>query len=146
MMTRELLSKEHREIDALARELLGVVARTQRPEQGLASLRWRLNHILMVHLVKEDQLLYPALRKSNNPDIAAIAIKFSAEMGGIAKQFIEYMQVWNEASIKADWPGFCSDTRSLLTALRERVRREERDLYPRLTESLEAAARRDAAA
>ncbi len=146
MMTRDLLSKEHREIDALACELLDIVAQAVAPDEGLASLRWRLNHVLMVHLVKEDQLLYPALRKSSNPEVAAIATRFSTEMGGIANQFITHMQRWNGTAIKADWSGFCADTRALLLALRDRVRREERDLYPRLTESLQVVTRGTAAA
>ena len=141
MMTRELLSKEHLEIDAMARELLDIVSRPSPPSESLAALRWRLNHSLMIHLVKEDQLLYPALRKSTDQHVASIATQFSTEMGGLAQAFVDYMNAWNGATIGRDWAGFGAATKAVLTTLRERIRREEEELYPRLTETLVAARR-----
>lgn len=132
MLTRETLSGEHRRIDAMASELLAIAARSTPPVEGLSSLRWRLNHQLMLHLVKEDKLLYPALRRSPDAEIAAIATRFSEEMGGLAEAFIAYMQAWNGGTIAADWAGFCAHTQTVMLALRERIRREERDLYPKL--------------
>ena len=129
MLNREQLSKEHAELDGLALRLLEAVEAERQPA-GLSALRWRLNHVLMVHLAKEDKLLYPSLLAM--PATKALAQRFADEMGGLAEAYLAYNAAWPIERIEADWVGFGVATRGVMKALRQRILREERDLYPRI--------------
>ncbi|GGA38595.1 hemerythrin domain-containing protein [Sphingomonas psychrolutea] len=131
-MDRVSLSKEHAELDALAVRLLAEVD-AKAPGETLSALRWRLNHVLMVHLAKEDKVLYPRLLAK--PETRALAQRFASEMGDLAKVYLGYASKWTIERIQADWQGFGEETREVMAALRRRILREERDLYPRITET-----------
>ena len=137
MLSREQLSKEHAELDALAVRLLETLD-AERPPVGLSALRWRLNHLLMVHLAKEDKLLYPSLLAM--PAARALAQRFADEMGGLASTYLAYNAAWPIERIEQDWAGFGAATRGVMKALRQRILREERDLYPRIALDSSAAA------
>ena len=137
MVDREILSKEHAELDALAVRLLAMVDGVG-PDTGLSALRWRLNHVLMVHLAKEDKLLYPKLLAF--PETRALARRFAEEMGGLAEAYLAYYAAWPIERVEADWAGFGAATRGVMKALRQRILREERDLYPRIAQATSAAA------
>lgn len=136
MLNLGTLSVEHAEIDEIAAALLDIAVRSKGPVAGIAAQRWRLNHLLAVHLAKEDKHLYPTLKMSSDAEIAAIARRFEAEMGGLAAAYAAYAQRWDASAVADDWAGFCADTREVLTALRLRIRREERDLYPKLAKAM----------
>lgn len=136
MTDRATLSKEHAELDALAVGLLAEVAAGE-PSRNLSALRWRLNHVLMVHLAKEDKFLYPELLAL--PATRALARRFADEMGGLADAYLQYNADWPIERVAADWAGFGEATRGAMKALRHRILREERDLYPRIANSALAA-------
>lgn len=46
---------------------------------------------------------------------------------------------WNAQTINADWGAYCRDTRDILDALTNRLKRENRELLP-LLERLDSAA------
>lgn len=130
MLSRETLSREHAELDALALQLLDHVKSRTCDTEGLSALRWRLNHVLMVHLAKEDKLLYPRLKASGEPRTRGLADRFAEEMGGLGATYGAYTAEWTMERVAADWPGFAVATRTGMRALRQRIQREERDLYP----------------
>lgn len=132
MMTREHLSSEHAELDALAVQLLGAVSSADGPAPGLSAIRWRLSRILIAHLALEDRLLYPQLQTCGDPRTELIAKRFADEMGGLAAAYLDYANGWTAPRIEQDWAGFVADTRRIMRALRQRILREERDLYPLL--------------
>ena len=137
MVNRDTLSKEHAELDSLAQRLLLAVD-AKGPETGLSALRWRLNHVLMVHLAKEDKLLYPQLMASSITQ--ALAKRFADEMGGLAQAYLAYNAAWPIERVEAEWSLFGEATRGVMKALRQRILREERDLYPRIAHiALDAA-------
>lgn len=135
MITRAILSAEHAQLDALATEMLTVIAAAKQPPTELSALRWRMNHLLMVHLAKEDQYLYPHLQTNGAPRAASLAKRFSQEMGGLAAAYLSYTSQWTAQRMAEDWPGFIADTRKIILALRQRILREERDLYPLIDEA-----------
>ena len=137
MVDRELLSKEHDEISALAVRLIEEVEASV-PGKDLSALRWRLNHVLMVHLAKEDKLLYPKLLAS--PATKGLAQRFADEMGGLAESYLAYNAAWPIQRVEAEWADFGEATRGIMNALRKRILREERDLYPRIEQSASIAA------
>ncbi len=137
MLTVTTLSAEHAEIDAIAAELIGITTQNHAPVEGISVQRWRLNHLLAVHLAKEDKHLYPQLKASPNAEIAVMAHRFELEMGGLAETFMAYSKRWDAEATNRDWEGFCKETRQVLLALRWRIQREERDLYPRVLKEAE---------
>ena len=131
MTLRAKLSAEHAELDRLADRMLTIVTQTA-PPPDFATIRWRLNHVLGVHLAQEDRHLYPALERSSDRLTRALARRFAEEMGGLATIHQRYCVRWPREAIEADWSGFCRDTRAIMQLLRRRIRREELELYIRL--------------
>ncbi|MBP2276704.1 MULTISPECIES: hemerythrin domain-containing protein [Sphingomonas] len=128
MIGRAVLSEEHRELDALAKRILVEIA-GDGPSVELSSLRWRLNRVLTKHLALEDQLLYPILRA--NPVTASLAEQVLTEVGGTAATYAAYHAAWPIERIQEDWEAFRAATRDVMTLVRRRILREERDLFPR---------------
>jgi Hemerythrin HHE cation binding domain len=128
LIGRAVLSEEHRELDALAKRILVEIA-GDGPSVELSSLRWRLNRVLTKHLALEDQLLYPILRA--NPVTASLAEQVLTEVGGTAATYTAYHAAWPIERIQEDWEAFRVATRDVMTLVRRRILREERDLFPR---------------
>lgn len=129
---RALLSAEHEAIMHVATQLLAASERDPIDIGQVSALRWRLAHLLARHLAREDRCLYPVLGTHADPDVAAMATAFAAEMGGLAGAYRAYMDRWNADAIMADPGKFAADTRIVIDALAHRVDREEYDLYPLL--------------
>lgn len=132
MLQREILSSEHKIIDECAAQLLADLENGEASIDDIAARRWRLTRVLLAHLAKEDKLLYPQLRSANDQRLAGIATRFSDEMGGLAAEYSRYMADWTIDRMRQDWTSFQTDTRRVLTALRRRIARENRELYPLL--------------
>ena len=130
MINREILSREHAELDALAEQLLTRANSLVPQLEGLSALRWRLNHVLMVHLAQEDNLLYPLLCASPNASTRRVAARFAGDVGGLAEAYRTYRSEWTFDRAEADWRGFSAATRVVMQALRKRIQREEMELYP----------------
>ena len=131
MKLHATLSTEHTELTGLADRLLRMVTADQ-PDPNLSQLRWRMNHVLAVHLAKEDKHLYPILRQSSDATTRAMATKFALEMGGLCDAYTAYRDRWTHDAVVADWRGFGDDTRTVIDLLRRRIHREETQLYRRL--------------
>ena len=130
MLNRDILTREHDEIDALAVHLLAQVARLDAPADDIAAARWKLTRLLLAHLAKEDRLLYPAMKKDADRKLAGMATRFADEMGGLAADYSGYVSQWNIDAMCRDWKAFQAETRRVLTALRRRIARENSELYP----------------
>lgn len=131
MTLRAKLSAEHAELDRLADRMLAIVAQAA-PTADFATVRWRLNHVLSVHLAQEDRHLYPALQRSRDAATRALASRFAKEMGSLADSHRVYCTRWPREEIEADWAGYARETRTIMQLLRKRIRREELELYGRL--------------
>lgn len=82
------------------------------------------------HLAMEDKALYPRLMERKGTRADAMASRFMAEMGGLAEVFGNYTTKWQPSAIRADLPGFATETRKVFGALAKRIERENRELYP----------------
>lgn len=131
---------EHAELGRIMRRLASLIARpTPPPQLKLFEVRRELASTLIGHLKSEDWLLYPRLAASPDSRISSAALALSDEMGGLAEAFVSYCDRWSASAIAADWAPYCSDSRSLIAVLTERITRENQELYP-LFESLKRAA------
>lgn len=134
------LREDHAKLGRLFDRLGEVIDGPIPPAQvGLFELRHELVSTLLAHLKLEDWALYPRLIESGDAELASAGETFKDEMGGLAPAFLAYSDKWNATSINADWPGYCSDTRTILDALLNRLARENGELLP-LLERLENVA------
>lgn len=99
----------------------------------------RLTGILRIHLALEDEILYPALRKSNDIRTAEIGERYWREMGGLADVFLDFVDRWKRADVLlAEQTRFRSEAAGVFKALAERIEREHREVYP-MAEALKSS-------
>lgn len=85
---------------------------------------------LKVHISIEDEVFYPELSASKDAAVAALAKRFSSEMAATAKVIDAYSKKWPTPSvIKAQPAPFIADTRQIISALKDRIKRENNELY-----------------
>ena len=122
--------EEHELLDKLAHELRAVVSGSKPADPvALFHLRRNFSQKLTAHLHGEDWVLYPRLRASKDPSVAALADRFSREMSPLTARYLAYARTWTSAAIGADWQGFRAATVAMLDALADRMEREDRELY-----------------
>lgn len=104
----------------------------------LSELEKRLHE----HLRLEDEWLYPRLLVCNDAAVRRLAQRYVNDMGGIAKMFAAYVQRWDSPEkISAAAADFVGETSALFMAIRLRIDREDKNLYPlcaRLTANAES--------
>jgi hemerythrin-like domain-containing protein len=130
MQARQLLD-EHAAILEMFSQLETALA-ADRP-QDVVALRWKMNRVLNAHLALEDQLVYPVLAACPNGETAALAKRMMSEIGDLAAKWRDYITLWTTGDIRARPDDFRAHTAAVRAALHERIEREERDLFPRLT-------------
>lgn len=105
--------------------------------QGIVSM----SSTIKLHLAVEDQVLYPALRRGSNADLARMGRHYQGEMATIAQAYDAFARRWNTAdSVRGDAQGFRAHANTVLRNVYERMQREDRDFYPRIEEATATAA------
>lgn len=85
---------------------------------------------LALHLSSEDQLLYPEIKSSSDPELKRIAAEFERDMLPLSASFKAYLARWpTPTSITQDAAGFVTQTRAIIRALMERIKRENSVFY-----------------
>ncbi len=135
MLRRERLSDEHTAIEEIAAELLDQCRARPLDPVGIARTRWQLSRLLLAHLAAEDRLLYPLLEREGSAEVADLSRRMQAQMGGLADAFKAYMRDWDGGRLAADPDGFVAATRGVLSALAQRIRHEETQLYRHIPSS-----------
>lgn len=123
-----LLRQQHDLIEGLSAELAAVVA--AETVQPVGALRWRLAREVIGHLAIEDRWFYPHIIDRGTAETARLARAFQTEMGNLASDFTHYMAEWTDRRIVAEWPTFGNATATVLDRLRNRIGRENDQLYP----------------
>lgn len=132
------LREEHRQLATIAGRLSRVIAQDAPPAANeLYALRQELASALIRHLKAEDWVLYPQLLASSDKRVSQTARSFSDEMGGLAKAFRDHLERWGAFAIEGNWNGYRREMAEILEAMAQRIKRENRDLYP-LFEALDS--------
>ena len=85
---------------------------------------------LRIHLLSEDESLYPKLRSGTDVRAKEIAERFSKEMGNLSQVFADYKVKYNISSkILSDTESYIKDTKVIIEALENRITREDNELY-----------------
>lgn len=99
----------------------------------IARLIVSMSSTIKLHLAVEDQALYPALQRGDNPELARMGQKYQTDMGPIAQAYEAFARRWNRAdSVLHDEQAFRDDANRVLRMVHERMQRENRDFYPRI--------------
>jgi len=120
----EELKKEHAEIVAMLNEVkeLGILSK-----EGQAKLMSAKAHLL-AHLKKEDELLYPVLRKeaAHNKNLRKEVDMFAVDPEYVSRVASEFFDKYSGGEMN---DSFSINFESLLAALNARIRNEEDALY-----------------
>ena len=90
---------------------------------------------IKLHLAVEDQVLYPALQRGGNAELARMGRQYQSEMASIASAYDTFARRWNTAdSVRRNAQGFREQANVVLRKVYERMQREDHDFYPRIEE------------
>ena len=134
---------KHEHIDILAQiDKLRTLSHAGPVEQAAQIARGivAISSTIRLHLAVEDRMLYPALRAGSDAELARLGARFQQEMGEIASRFMQFARRWNTAErVAADPDGFRAEANVALRSVYERMRREDREFYPRIAAGVAAA-------
>ncbi len=124
---------QHKEILGLVNQVLPLIESKDKVIANSKTISATLSSLLgkiVMHLSLEDNFLYPKIMKIG-PDQKKVAESFQTEMGGIKKAFSDFMKEYgSSSSIEAKPDDFVEALKAILSALGNRISREEKDLYP----------------
>jgi len=91
----------------------------------------RLAGVLRIHFSLGDRHLYPFMIASGQRETVGIARDLQREICTLGARFDRFMQRWSTSSaIASDVARFRCEAEVMFGALRERLHRETRELYP----------------
>jgi len=132
-MNVEKFKQDHVYLSGVVRRVEEVLAalKGQAEVEGLVVVVQELFGRLSVHLALEDQVLYPKLRGHADRAVCDLAARFEQQMGGLKVEFEAFKGRWpGRIAASKDPSAFAAETHKVITALKERMRREEAELYP----------------
>ena len=129
------LKRQHSEIIDLAGHILNDIKKDT-VDKNIEQIVKSINTIsgkLKIHLLSEDEYLYPNLLSSTDAVLNMFGKKYYEEMSEVSKVYDEYKAKYNTSSkLKQNIIDFKDDTERIFSALSNRVEREEKELYPLL--------------
>ncbi len=123
------LCEEHRKLEALAEQMLRIVAAPVADAAAVATLRWRLAQALLDHCAVEDSGIYDRLLASGDAVATAIAWRYRQEFGALGAAYAHFISDWPVDRINRNWIGFRADTEVMMGKLAARILCEEQELY-----------------
>lgn len=125
------LSRQHQQLLALARELVGCAAdlRSRGDAMTVRRVIGDIDSLLLDHLSLEENGLYAALTTAEDPELRAVA-KAAVEDMGLCGIWAWYRDHWTLSAILADPARFRATTNDIVGALAIRIEMEEATLYP----------------
>ena len=94
-----------------------------------------MSALIKLHLAVEDQVLYPALQRGGNVELARLGRQYQSEMASIASAYDAFARRWNTAeNVRRNAQGFRNEANVVLRSVFERMQREDHDFYPRIEE------------
>ena len=126
------LKRQHREIQEIINFLnvnLGenkVRAEASQLAQNISILSGKLR----MHLLSEDESLYPRLLSGTDVNAKETTERFFKEMGNLSQVFGAYKVKYNISSkILSNVEAYITDTKVIIEALENRISREDTELY-----------------
>lgn len=126
------LKRHHKEIYEIIDYLKSNLeeGKVQQESRKLAQSICTLAGKLKIHLISEDDCLYPRLLGGTDIKAKETAERFSKEMGNLSQVFLEYKSKYNISSrILGGIQSYINDTRVVTDAMEKRMKREDKELY-----------------
>jgi hemerythrin-like domain-containing protein len=125
------MRKQHQQILLSCKQIETLLAPVLPLEtaSNIAQLLAGLSGLIKVHLAMEDNVMYPALVNHADQMVANLAGQYKDEMGSLAATYLSYAAKWNAQSIASDPTSFSAASSVVFSALRERIDREDNELY-----------------
>ncbi len=102
--------------------------------QDIRKFLVKLEDEIVAHLICEDEILYPVLKRCTDKSVQNMAVKFEEEMGDIKTRFTEYLKKWeSNSNIVNNSEQFQKETSTFLIKLTRRIVHEESKLFPLLS-------------
>jgi len=136
IMDTDNLLRQHQEMLELISKISTYQSLLQIKENApkISTLLSQLAGKLKMHLIVEDQFVYPKLAMHFDEQIQKTSQSFANEMGDLGKAFSDYKTRYMGANKIADNADvFITDTKNLFVALTKRMDKESQLLYPLLS-------------
>lgn len=133
-----LFRTQHAEFHALIAELEGALTTGKTPE-SIRPLFQSLFAKLTVHLAIEDSTMYPWMLSHADPRVRTTAQRYKDEMGGLKDTLEVWRSHWLGAAA-SDPAAFRAEAQRTVAALKQRITREDGELYPLYDRAEEASA------
>lgn len=132
-MNKEGLLRQHDEILELADNIMKIID-GGKIEENISEVVKDINTMsgkLRIHLSSEDNYLYPKLLDSEDVKLRDFGKKYYEEMKSVTEKYEEYKYKFNTSfKIKEDIENFKLDTKNVFKVLKDRINKENRELYP----------------
>lgn len=130
MINLSNLTRQHstikNEVDIIENEIRQPVIKTDETARHINLLAGHLK----MHLMSEDQYLYPDLLTCRDKEIQTMSKQYMDEMGNLSDTFREYKNNYNTGKkINENQNKFLNDTKKIIGALKKRIEKEEKGLY-----------------
>ena len=133
MIETDIYRRQHNDLLKVSEQVLEYMdaSMLRRNLSGLHSLLNNLSGKLNVHLAMEDESFFPRLLEHEDLRVRTLIKDYMSEMGTMSEKFKLYMNTWKlSQSIMDDPQEFIRQTEYLLGALKNRIERENAELYP----------------
>ena len=128
----KLIDELKNEHELLASNLVSIKSKGSTSTESKKEL-FDAKNMLLNHLKKEDNQLYPILNKAaeTNKELKNTLDIFAKDMNGISKTALGFFEKYEKESTGMD---FAKDLGLLISALSNRIRKEENILYNKFDE------------
>ncbi len=126
--------RQHENIKKNATQLANIIRAGELEENthSAGKIVKRLLLDIISHLKIEDEKVYPALEAHSDTRVRTVARAFRNEMGQMAPKVVKWGERWDNSRISSEPDAFINETRGIFQVLKDRIEREERELYPLL--------------
>jgi hemerythrin-like domain-containing protein len=126
------LRRQHKELLEAATKITKLINSedVSKEAEQIYNLLSDLDRSLHVHLIKEDETLYPALLRHPDKEIVKLTKQFQNELGGLRHEFHSYIKNWpNIIAVQNNSDEFIKETTRIFDALAYRVDKEDNELF-----------------
>lgn len=134
-MKLDNLKRQHEEIRTSMEYILNTINQNNVIDSA-SDIAKELNKLagkLKIHLISENDFLYPDLLKSSDDKLRRLGEAYIDEMKQIGDRFVRYKDDYNTKSkITSHVDEFIRETKETLHLLKMRLDKEDNELYPNL--------------
>jgi hypothetical protein len=125
------LYNEHRQIVVLVKKLINMIDPENPPQlEDLARVRSELAACSDLHLLTEAKFIAEVLGRRDDQLAQILYARYKSEMLEIQIALSAHMGRWNPTTIRSDWHGYRQAVRDQLAIGIERMKWEERVVFP----------------